>query len=298
MEPEELGDLLEPHSSMQLFQLTLNLISPVFQSKTFDKNLFPAHTDTRCEAEYRSNYNYNYYSNYNYSKYNYNYNCSKYNYNYYYSSNYYYYTNPHCSFHKPNDSANHHNSNYNHYTNHYNPRHLGFNQSKRNNLGSRTSLSMEAQNSSQRRIEGKITKCFTSQTGRLEEAKILQMGPPVPSCVEGAYLPTFVSPTPENRAQLYTPAGQALVINIRAEATQSNYTNTFLHSNLRCVIVTVGNAHIIALNMMISTTLSMEDDSDAILALIKKTLVNEGLPSTISLRLLSSGKVVVTTPSP
>ncbi|XP_043954742.1 uncharacterized protein LOC122821012 [Gambusia affinis] len=189
-----------------------------------------------------------------------------------------------------------------------------------------------------------VVKTTNDPISKIPLQFVLKVGPPVPSCVEGAYLPTFVSPTPENRAQLYTPAGQALVINIRAEATQSNitgllfsgpyntvksssgsgsfsltwtpsasedgqshpicfvvqanYTNTFLHSDLRCVIVTVGNAHIIALNMMISTTLSMEDDSDAILALIKKTLVNEGLPSTISLRLLSSGKVVVTTPSP
>ncbi|XP_054916805.1 uncharacterized protein LOC129379890 [Poeciliopsis prolifica] len=175
---------------------------------------------------------------------------------------------------------------------------------------------------------------------------VLKVGPPVPSCAEGAYLPRFLPPTPENRAQLYTPAGQAVVINISAEATQSNitgllfsgpnnavktslgsgsfsltwtpsasengqshpicfvvqakYFSTLLHSDLRCVIVTIGNGppYITALNMLISTTLLMEHDSDAILALIKNTLVDNGLPSTISLRLLSSGQVVVTTASP
>ncbi|XP_014844964.1 PREDICTED: uncharacterized protein LOC106919247 [Poecilia mexicana] len=175
---------------------------------------------------------------------------------------------------------------------------------------------------------------------------VLKVGPPVPSCAEGDYLPRFLSPTPEHRAQLYAPVGQTLTINISAEATQSvitgllysgphnavkaslgsgsfsltwtpsasedgqshpicfvvqaNYLTTLLHSDLRCVIVTVGYGppYITALNLKISTTLSMEDDSDAIMALIKDTLVNEGLPSTISLRLLSSGQVVVTTPSP
>ncbi|XP_023201483.1 uncharacterized protein LOC111610789 [Xiphophorus maculatus] len=191
-----------------------------------------------------------------------------------------------------------------------------------------------------------VVKTTNDAISKIPLQFVLKVGPPVPSCEDGAYLPRFLPPTPENRAQLFAPAGQALVINIRAEATQSvitglrysgpynvvktssgsgnfsltwtpsasedgqshpicfvvqaSYSNTLLHSDLRCVIVTVGNGtpYIIALNMMISTSLSMEDGSDAIIALIKNTLVNKGLPSTISLRLLSSGQVVVTTPSP
>ncbi|XP_043954691.1 mucin-17-like isoform X2 [Gambusia affinis] len=55
-----------------------------------------------------------------------------------------------------------------------------------------------------------------------------------------------------------------------------------------------GPQYIIALNMKISTTLSMKDNSDYILALIKSKLIEKGLPSDISLRLLSSGLVAVT----
>ncbi|XP_036002604.1 uncharacterized protein LOC105924405 isoform X1 [Fundulus heteroclitus] len=224
---------------------------------------------------------------------------------------------------------------------------------------------------------------------------VLKVGPTVPSCTEGLYLPRFLSPTPSNRAQLYTPAGQALEVTIRAEATQSNITGllysgpyniilngssgsgnfsltwmpsaseegqshpvcfvvqtsvfgTLYHSDLRCVIVTVGNTpitqppivvpptvptttalinfttsptlnvtsrpttmtpavnatllpyftslnasatgpqYVIALNMKISTTLSLDNDYDTIINLIKNKLVERGLPSDISLRLLSN----------
>ncbi|XP_014900890.1 uncharacterized protein LOC106955302 isoform X2 [Poecilia latipinna] len=217
-----------------------------------------------------------------------------------------------------------------------------------------------------------VVKTTNDAISKIPLQFVLKVGPPVPSCAEGDYLPRFLSPTPEHRAQLYVPAGQALVISIRAQATQSNitgllysgphnavkaslgsgsfsltwtpsasedgqshpicfvvqanYSNTLLHSDLRCVIVTVGNGpststpvvygttpsppvtnlttsapgpeYVIALNMMISTTLSMADNSDAILALIKSKLIEKGLPSNISLRLLSSGLVVVTTSSP
>ncbi|KAM4564967.1 uncharacterized protein V3H82_014060 [Fundulus diaphanus] len=43
----------------------------------------------------------------------------------------------------------------------------------------------------------------------------------VPSCTEGLYLPRFLSPTPNNRAQFTTPTYQMLEIPIRAEATQT-----------------------------------------------------------------------------
>ncbi|MEQ2231083.1 hypothetical protein ILYODFUR_035712, partial [Ilyodon furcidens] len=54
---------------------------------------------------------------------------------------------------------------------------------------------------------------------------VLKVGPPVPSCTEGLYLPRFLSPTPDNRAQLCTPVGQALEITITAEATLSDISN-------------------------------------------------------------------------
>ncbi|KAM4564706.1 uncharacterized protein V3H82_013782 isoform 2-T2 [Fundulus diaphanus] len=238
---------------------------------------------------------------------------------------------------------------------------------------------------------------------------VLKVGPTVPSCTEGLYLPRFLSPTPSNRAQLYTPAGQTLEITIRAEAThvtgllysgpynmvrgssgpgnfsltwtpsaseegqshpvcfvvQTSVFGTLFHSDLRCVIVTVGNSpitqspivvpptassttalmspttsptlnvtsrpttmtpalnatllptfatpnatdrtlaptsapgpqYVIALNMKVSTTLSLDNDSNTIINLIKTKLVERGLPPDISLRLLSNNQVVVTTAS-
>ncbi|XP_026209035.1 uncharacterized protein LOC113157657 isoform X2 [Anabas testudineus] len=113
--------------------------------------------------------------------------------------------------------------------------------------------------------------------------------PEVPSCTEGLYLPKFLPPTPDNRAQLYTPVNHSLEILIKAETKNTtisellfsgpyNVTNTTLaageyilswtpsqnedgeshpicfvvqaissstvkyHSELRCVMVTVGNA--------------------------------------------------------
>ncbi|MEQ2253286.1 hypothetical protein ILYODFUR_030578, partial [Ilyodon furcidens] len=97
-----------------------------------------------------------------------------------------------------------------------------------------------------------------------------------------------------------TEAGQSHPICFVAQA---NVSGTFYHSDLRCVIVTVGNTttpapgtqYVIALDMQISTTLSLENDSDTIITLIKKKLIEKGLPSTITVRLLSSGRVAVTT---
>ncbi|XP_047242582.1 uncharacterized protein LOC124881114 [Girardinichthys multiradiatus] len=252
-----------------------------------------------------------------------------------------------------------------------------------------------------------------TQTNGLQEVKttsdaiskiplqfVLKVGLPVPSCTDGLYLPRFLSPTPDNRAQLYIPVNQALEIPIRAEATasqstellysgpynvvktswgsgnfsltwrpsvteagqshpicfvaQANVSGTFYHSDLRCVIVTVGNTtfieaastagpllttttpmtlpatpplvttvgtvpatpppvtspmiaattpasgpqYVIALDMQISTTLSLENDSDTIITLIKNKLIEKGLPSAITIRLLSSSRVAVTTARP
>ncbi|XP_019207418.1 uncharacterized protein LOC109197005 isoform X1 [Oreochromis niloticus] len=49
----------------------------------------------------------------------------------------------------------------------------------------------------------------------------LKVDPAVPSCTEGLFLPTFLPPTPANRAQLYNNVSQTLEINITAEALNS-----------------------------------------------------------------------------
>ncbi|XP_078109729.1 uncharacterized protein LOC144520016 isoform X2 [Sander vitreus] len=114
----------------------------------------------------------------------------------------------------------------------------------------------------------------------------LRVGPAVPSCTEGLYLPKFLPPTPANRAQLYTRVNQVLEINISVVANistfellfsgpynviqntsvtgqytlkwtpsenedgeshpicfvvQAVYNSVKYHSELRCVIVIVGN---------------------------------------------------------
>ncbi|KAA8591967.1 hypothetical protein FQN60_017341 [Etheostoma spectabile] len=46
----------------------------------------------------------------------------------------------------------------------------------------------------------------------------VRVGPAAPSCTEGLYLPLFLSPTPANRAQLYTRVNQVLQINISVVA--------------------------------------------------------------------------------
>ncbi|XP_032440137.1 uncharacterized protein LOC116733403 [Xiphophorus hellerii] len=59
-----------------------------------------------------------------------------------------------------------------------------------------------------------------------------------------------------------------------------------------------GPNYVLALDAMISTTLSMETDSATIMNLIKEELKRQGLPSDITLKLLSSRLVGVTTPAP
>ncbi|XP_071195943.1 platelet glycoprotein Ib alpha chain-like [Salvelinus alpinus] len=50
---------------------------------------------------------------------------------------------------------------------------------------------------------------------------IVRVDPPVPSCMEGLYLPMFLSPTPAQGALLYASADQPLEITVRAQATNS-----------------------------------------------------------------------------
>ncbi|XP_037832283.1 junction-mediating and -regulatory protein-like isoform X1 [Kryptolebias marmoratus] len=52
---------------------------------------------------------------------------------------------------------------------------------------------------------------------------LLKVVPSIPSCTEGLYLPRFLPPTPDNRAQIYTVVNQTVEIPIMAEATQSTF---------------------------------------------------------------------------
>ncbi|MED6262074.1 hypothetical protein ATANTOWER_014110 [Ataeniobius toweri] len=53
--------------------------------------------------------------------------------------------------------------------------------------------------------------------------------------------------------------------------------------------------YVIALDAIISTTLTLEDNKDTIMQLLKEELIQQGLTSTISLRLLSSSLMAATT---
>ncbi|XP_038154949.1 flocculation protein FLO11-like [Cyprinodon tularosa] len=80
--------------------------------------------------------------------------------------------------------------------------------------------------------------------------------------------------------------------------TTENTTTTRMASTQAATTSDPGPEYIIALNMKISTTLSLENDEDTIISLIKNKLVEEGLPSSITVRLLSGNQLVVTTASP
>ncbi|CAI5659793.1 unnamed protein product [Oreochromis niloticus] len=157
----------------------------------------------------------------------------------------------------------------------------------------------------------------------------LKVDPAVPSCTEGLFLPTFLPPTPANRAQLYNNVSQTLEINITAEALNS--TGTKYHSELRCVTVTVANRPIITTTTTVpattttntpSTTLptsttpsepsyvavfqmkitSLVDlskiDRDTFLTQIKNLLISKGLPQHMIVRLISSKPQIGPTAAP
>nr|XP_054604540.1 uncharacterized protein LOC107373684 [Nothobranchius furzeri] len=64
--------------------------------------------------------------------------------------------------------------------------------------------------------------------------------PAIPSCTEGLYLPRFLPPTPEHRAQIYITVKETLQITIRAEATQSQISNFFVSRPYNMVKSTSG----------------------------------------------------------
>ncbi|XP_023201468.1 uncharacterized protein LOC111610783 isoform X2 [Xiphophorus maculatus] len=86
---------------------------------------------------------------------------------------------------------------------------------------------------------------------------------------------------------------------------QANASSSVYQSELRCVIVTVGNipfiatpsppttSYVVVVELKISTTLSLKDNKDEIEKVIKDELIRRGLPPDIKVRLLSDGSVKV-----
>ncbi|XP_026209037.1 uncharacterized protein LOC113157658 [Anabas testudineus] len=193
--------------------------------------------------------------------------------------------------------------------------------------------------------------------------------PEVPSCTEGLYLPKFLPPTPDNRAQLYTPVNHSLEILIKAETKNTtisellfsgpyNVTYTTLaagqyilnwtpsqnedgeshpicfvvqaissstvkyHSELRCVIVTVGNASttssppvvtptidttsaveqlrrvVVGMMIKISSSSPLSEDyiRNTIMQQLKDELIRRGLTSSSYITLLVSSETNTSTP--
>ncbi|XP_041840328.1 mucin-5AC-like [Melanotaenia boesemani] len=134
-----------------------------------------------------------------------------------------------------------------------------------------------------------VVKTTNDAISKISIQFVLIVDPAVPSCTEGDFLPKLLSPTPANRAQLFTLVNQALEITIRAEAANSTISELLFsgpynviqnstgsgqftlkwtpsdqedgeshpicfiiqansssgalyHSELRCVVVTVGNS--------------------------------------------------------
>ncbi|KAK2862816.1 hypothetical protein Q5P01_002349 [Channa striata] len=69
---------------------------------------------------------------------------------------------------------------------------------------------------------------------------VLWVDPPAPSCTEGLYLPVFVSPTPPNRAQLYTSVFRFVEINIQAEANISTISELLVSVRFNIISMTLG----------------------------------------------------------
>ncbi|XP_024866508.2 protein cappuccino-like isoform X2 [Kryptolebias marmoratus] len=70
---------------------------------------------------------------------------------------------------------------------------------------------------------------------------LLKVVPSIPSCTEGLYLPRFLPPTPDNRAQIYTVVNQTVEIPIMAEATQSTITELLFSGPYNVVKNTSGS---------------------------------------------------------
>ncbi|XP_026209036.1 uncharacterized protein LOC113157657 isoform X3 [Anabas testudineus] len=82
--------------------------------------------------------------------------------------------------------------------------------------------------------------------------------PEVPSCTEGLYLPKFLPPTPDNRAQLYTPVNHSLEILIKAETK-----NTTISELLFSGPYNVTNTTLAAGEYILSWTPSQNEDGES-----------------------------------
>ncbi|KAK5618549.1 hypothetical protein CRENBAI_016471 [Crenichthys baileyi] len=69
-----------------------------------------------------------------------------------------------------------------------------------------------------------VSKTTSDAVSKIPIQFAFQVDPAAPSCSEGVYLPRFLVPTPEHRAQFYTPVSEALKIYITAAATKSEIT--------------------------------------------------------------------------
>ncbi|XP_014053835.2 integrin beta-like protein A [Salmo salar] len=166
----------------------------------------------------------------------------------------------------------------------------------------------------------------------------VRVDPPVTSCMEGLYLPMFLSPTPAQGALLYASADQPLEITVRAQATNStvsellvsgpsgitenttdpgeyllrwtptedeeggyypvcfiaqgvNDSSTY-HSELRCVIVRVGNTSgdVVVLRTKVSALIPLTDNyiRNMVFQQLREELIRLGLPGDFTLRLLAT----------
>ncbi|XP_054916827.1 mucin-2-like [Poeciliopsis prolifica] len=106
---------------------------------------------------------------------------------------------------------------------------------------------------------------------------ILKVVAAAPSCTEGQYLPRFLSPTPNNRAQLYTPVNQILVINISSQATQATSTQ-LLYSGLQ----NVAKSSLGSGSFTLTWTPSVAEDGEShpICFVIQATIANYNNPYT------------------
>ncbi|XP_008433868.2 uncharacterized protein LOC103480621 [Poecilia reticulata] len=70
---------------------------------------------------------------------------------------------------------------------------------------------------------------------------------------------------------------------------ETSYNSNTYHSDLRCVTVTVGNYYVVALRGRISTSLSLENDYDALVKQIQDELTRRGLHTSINVLLHRTG---------
>ncbi|XP_043954694.1 uncharacterized protein LOC122820985 isoform X5 [Gambusia affinis] len=95
-----------------------------------------------------------------------------------------------------------------------------------------------------------------------------------------------------------TTTPQPTTITLTTTTNQPTTTTTPPMSSTPNATPVPGPYYVLALDAMISTTLSMKNDSATIMNLIKEELKRQGLPSDIIVKLLSSREVGVTTPAP